>query len=219
MASNSKRVLIFGATGRIGQMLVTKCLEAGHQVTGVTRNPEAAMKKQPRIRWIKADALDPKTYEDALVGQDVVFGCTGSDGIKEKTVIFSQGYARIIEAMERKGVSRLIAITSSHDHPQAGCFFRRVVKPCILNNIYADIEVLETWLRDKYRGSVNFTILRPFEFKKGKGGKYVMVESYTAESTGWSYKSIDVDVADAMYEVFKQSLYSNKFVDVGNKRS
>ncbi|EKX38097.1 hypothetical protein GUITHDRAFT_77488, partial [Guillardia theta CCMP2712] len=164
MASSNQHVLVFGATGRIGQLVVNKCLEAGHQVTGVTRNPEAAMKKQPKIKWIKADALDPKTYEDALVGQDVVFGCTGSDGIKEKTVIFSQGYARIIEAMERKGVKRLIAITSCHDHPNAGWFFRRFVKPCILNNIYADIEVFETWLRKEYRGTVDFTILRPFEF-------------------------------------------------------
>ncbi|EKX50979.1 hypothetical protein GUITHDRAFT_103563 [Guillardia theta CCMP2712] len=40
-----------------------------------------------------------------------------------------------------------------------------------------DNEVFETWLRKEYRGTVDFTILRPFEFKKGKGGKYVMAES------------------------------------------
>lgn len=218
--SEAKKVFVFGATGRIGQLVANKCLDAGYVVTGLTRNIEKATQNFPKVKWVKGDALDSKTYENDLAGHDVVFGCTGSDGIKQKTVIFSQGYPRIMETMDKLGMKRLIVITSCHDHPKAGCCFRLFVAPCILNVIYEDIDIFESWLKTQYKGAVQYTIMRPFEFtKKGPPGKYAMAESYTAESTSWTFKTIEADLADAMVRVFQQDLYVNKLVDVGSKRS
>jgi hypothetical protein len=220
MSEVKKKVFVFGATGAIGRLVTKQCLNAGYIVTGLTRNIEKATQNFPEVQWIKGDALDSKTYETALAGHDVVFGCTGSDGIKQKTVIFSQGYLRIMEAMERCCIERLIVITSCHDHPNAGCCFRLFVAPCILNVIYEDIDVFESWLKTQYKGSVRYTVMRPFQFtKKGPHGKYMMAESYTAESAGWTYKTIEADLADAMVRVYQQDLFVNKFVDVGSKKN
>lgn len=67
-----------------------------------------------------------------------------------------------------------------------------------------------------YKGPVEYTNLRPFEFSNGKRKKYKMVETYTEASTGWTYETNLEDLSESMIEVFKKKLFINKGVDVGN---
>lgn len=45
-----------------------------------------------------------------------------------------------------------------------------------------------------------------------------MIENGTKESSGWSFKSIYADLADAMLVVYENNQFINKFVDIGNKK-
>jgi nucleoside-diphosphate-sugar epimerase len=61
------RVLVAGATGAIGQPLVRALLEGGHEVTGLTRRPEAAERlRAESAEAVVCDALDADSVRQAL---------------------------------------------------------------------------------------------------------------------------------------------------------
>ena len=53
------RIFIAGASGAVGQPLVRQLVEAGHEVTGMTRTPgKAALLRELGAEPVVADALD-----------------------------------------------------------------------------------------------------------------------------------------------------------------
>jgi nucleoside-diphosphate-sugar epimerase len=61
------RVFVAGATGVIGRRLVPLLVEAGHEVTGMTRSPErASALREQGAEGVVADALDAATVREAL---------------------------------------------------------------------------------------------------------------------------------------------------------
>jgi len=74
------KVLIFGATGFIGNDAALALIRAGHEVIGTTRSAESARKLEAaEITPKVCDPLDPSQYAD-LIGQvDVVIDTVGGD--------------------------------------------------------------------------------------------------------------------------------------------
>ena len=69
------RVFVAGATGAIGQPLVRRLIEAGHDVTGMTRTPEkTAWLRGAGADAVVCDALDAQAMKDAVraCGPEVV---------------------------------------------------------------------------------------------------------------------------------------------------
>ena len=48
------KIIVFGATGGTGKLIVTQALAKGHTVTAFARNPEG-MPADPHLRIIKGD--------------------------------------------------------------------------------------------------------------------------------------------------------------------
>src|SRR2546423_9057025 len=61
------RVFVAGATGAIGKQLVPRLVQAGHEVTGMTRSEsKQAMLAELGAEPVVADALDPDQVADAV---------------------------------------------------------------------------------------------------------------------------------------------------------
>jgi uncharacterized protein YbjT (DUF2867 family) len=56
------KVLIIGATGSTGRILLEKALEQGHQVTTLARNPSAVAPRDHRPRVLRGNVLDPEAW-------------------------------------------------------------------------------------------------------------------------------------------------------------
>ena len=69
----TQKVLIIGATGAAGKLLVERTLAAGHVVTALVRSPEKLGLSHDRLQVLQGDALDIVAVEQAVVGQDAVF--------------------------------------------------------------------------------------------------------------------------------------------------
>ena len=70
--SHSLRVLIYGATGKVGSQTVNEALNRGHRVTAVSRDPSRITQNHDRLSAVKSDVLDPESVATLVCGQDVV---------------------------------------------------------------------------------------------------------------------------------------------------
>ncbi len=72
------RVLVTGATGRLGRALVPALLDAGHDVLALSRS--AGRVTDPRAREVVGDVLAPQPWADALATSSCVVHLASSPG-------------------------------------------------------------------------------------------------------------------------------------------
>jgi nucleoside-diphosphate-sugar epimerase len=101
------KVTVFGATGKTGQHVVKRVLEAGHSVKAFARTPSKLEISHPDLERVRGDVLEPERVDKAVAGADAVISVLGP--VKnEPTYTISRGTEHILEAMRAHGVERLI---------------------------------------------------------------------------------------------------------------
>jgi putative NADH-flavin reductase len=156
------QLAIFGSTGPTGLALVSQALEAGHDVTAVARDPTAVDVTGARLKLVRADVLDPSSFDGALDGVDAVLSAIGAHG-RRATTVYSAGAANIRDAMHQAGVQRFVGITALPVAPRTdlGLVERRILVPLLwtfFGEMYADMTRMEQVLRES---DLDFTIMRP----------------------------------------------------------
>lgn len=66
------KIVLFGATGQVGQRIVAEALRRGHDVVGVVRDPSRAQSPDPRVALVEGDATDAASVAAAVRGTDAV---------------------------------------------------------------------------------------------------------------------------------------------------
>ena len=66
------RILVYGATGKVGTHVVDEALQRGHVVTAVSRDPSRIQKQHPNLTAVKGDLLDSDSITSLAAGQDVI---------------------------------------------------------------------------------------------------------------------------------------------------
>jgi hypothetical protein len=66
------KIIVFGATGNVGQRVVAEALSRGHEVVGVVRDPEAVKSPDKRIKLVKGDATNADSIAKIVRGADAV---------------------------------------------------------------------------------------------------------------------------------------------------
>ncbi|WP_257668073.1 NAD(P)-dependent oxidoreductase [Parapedobacter tibetensis] len=201
-----KKIIVFGVTGGTGRLVVKQALEAGHQVTGVVRNPDAFTLKHQQLTIIQGDVLQPNSFENAIREQDVVISCLGTQQ-REPTTIYSEGVGNIIKAMQKEDINRMICISAGAvTVPPKSSFIMKFVVKNILQRIfkyaYADMLKMEKlltetnlnwtvirspWLRNtrltgKYRTTINEPLRNPSKISRADLADYI-VNHLTDEKT------------------------------------
>ena len=70
--SNSFKVLIYGATGKVGSQAVNEALNRGHIVTAVSRDPSRITQIHDKLTAVQGDVLDSDSIASLVAGQNVV---------------------------------------------------------------------------------------------------------------------------------------------------
>ena len=73
------RVLITGGTGLIGSAVTDSLLAHGDEVVGLTRDPERARRKNPKVRWFAWQATTERPSPEALDQVDAVVNLIGEE--------------------------------------------------------------------------------------------------------------------------------------------
>lgn len=67
-----QKIIVFGASGRVGSRVVDEALNRGHVVTAVSRSPSAVGYQDGQAKAVQGDILDAMRVAELLAGQDVV---------------------------------------------------------------------------------------------------------------------------------------------------
>lgn len=106
------KLIVFGATGGVGQEFVKMAVEQGHEVTAFVRTPEK-LKMTSGVVVIQGDAFDAEAVAAAIKGQDAVVSCIGStEGPDKHTSIQKMG-KNIADGMKTAGVNRILYCASA----------------------------------------------------------------------------------------------------------
>jgi uncharacterized protein YbjT (DUF2867 family) len=100
-------LVVLGATGGTGRLVVEQALANGHTVTALVRSPERLALRNPNLHVIAGQATDPSAVSRALDGADALISTLGGNGS-----LISDSTRAIIDAAPKAGVSRVVVLSS-----------------------------------------------------------------------------------------------------------
>jgi uncharacterized protein YbjT (DUF2867 family) len=100
-------VLVLGATGRTGRLVVEQALAAGHTVTALVRSPEKLTTSHSKTRVVTGEATNASALSRALQGADAVISTLGGKGS-----VIADSTQAIVAAARAEGVGRVVLLSS-----------------------------------------------------------------------------------------------------------
>ncbi|MBE3087980.1 MAG: SDR family oxidoreductase, partial [Chloroflexi bacterium] len=113
-------ILVTGATGHIGNVLIRKLLEQGEKVRAlVWRGEEPTPIKDLDVEQVEGDVLDPASLESAMRGVESVYHLAGIISIMpgRNPLVWKvnvEGTRNVLDAARRAGIRRLVYTSSIH---------------------------------------------------------------------------------------------------------
>ena len=106
-------VTVFGATGKIGHLVVEQLLGAGHHVRALVRSPGKLTVEDDHLEVIVAELDDAPAIRKAVDGADAVISAFGPaiDPFLRSGPL-TEATRTIVAAMHESGVRRLIALAT-----------------------------------------------------------------------------------------------------------
>ena len=198
------KVVVFGASGKVGQKVVAELLGRGHDVRAFIYG-NSPFDDHPKLEVVSGDVKDLNSVEGAINGQDAAISALGSWGTKTKDIL-SEGMKNIIPAMESGGVTRVISLTGAdarYSADKVGVInkltrpFLKLFAPKILTDGEKHIELLAS-------SNLDWTVIRsPVMSEKG-GVNYKLANKPTLP-----WRTINRNsVVSALVDVLEQ----NKFI-------
>jgi len=138
------KVLVFGATGKTGGLLVGRALAKGHEVTVLVRDASKFTRKDVRV--LSGDATKPDDVLQAVRGQEAVIDAIGGTTPYKTTRLESTSVRNIIDAMQVEGVRRLIVISMmglGESRAQAPFWYKYLLMTTFLHGSTADKALME----------------------------------------------------------------------------
>lgn len=107
-----KNILILGATGHLGRVLLNVCLENKFNVTALVRDKNKLNIKNERLKIIEGQVTNINDLSKSLYNIDVVISTLGH-GFRTKYPIQENTMKILIPLMVEKNIKRLITITGA----------------------------------------------------------------------------------------------------------
>jgi len=162
------KVVIFGANGKTGLLLVEQALAKGYQVVAYVRRPESIMIENPKLKIVVGNLNEPLKMKDTISGADACISALGGGSLTKHSIEIINGIKNIISIMEITNVHRLIYLSSlganesRHLIPQP---LRFILLNFLLRVTLADHNTNEDNIR---KSKLQWTIVRPGGLTNGQ---------------------------------------------------
>jgi putative NADH-flavin reductase len=169
------KILVFGASGKVGRLVVKELLGRGHEVTAFVHSHD--LPEAPHLNSVHGDIYDRSSVGAAIANQEIIVSALSSWGSEDKNVL-STAMQMIVPAAEKAGIRRLVSLTG--DGAQAADDSVSVLKhlthplfnlvaPKILRDSEDHIEILT-------HSKLKWVVLRSPVMTNRPAGRYVLSE-------------------------------------------
>ena len=191
------KVLVLGAAGKTGSIVLDQALAAGHDVTAFVRDREEL--KVHGVRVVEGDTTDGQSIEKAVKGQDAVLDAVGG-GHKAflETDLETSTAHHVIQAMRLHRVRRLVVISmlgEGESTRNASFFYEHILLPTYLRGADKDKAAMEDEVR---QSNLDWVILRPAVLKDKPASGIIKI--YSAESGETAHSISRADLAAFMLQ-------------------
>ena len=202
------KVLIFGASGETGRLLVSTGLHQKHGITAFVRDPSKLKIRHENLNVCEGDVSNYKNVETALEGHDGVISALGASTPFWRDSTLVKGIENIVSAMQRQKVNRFIYqsfLGVKEFRSELGFMLDKIV-PLPLNSSIKDHETKEELI---VTSDLLWTIVRCAMLTNGPAtGKYREGEHLTA--TALMPMISRADVADFMINQLTDNKHNYK---------
>jgi uncharacterized protein YbjT (DUF2867 family) len=164
-------VLVAGASGKTGRLVLEAAVRSGFRVRGMARDPAKAKAEIPgRYEWVAGDVRDPVSLEPAMAGVDYVvcaIGATERSGPNGPEFVDYGGVKNLAESAKPAGVKQFVLVSSTGVGGGAGAYgwmLNTILMPGILEWKGKGEQALRA-------SGLPYTILRPGGLTNDRGGQ------------------------------------------------
>lgn len=157
------KVLVIGAAGKTGRLVVDRSLAAGHSVKALVHDTES-LEKTPfaeGVHLVQGDVHDAETVRQAVAHCDAVIDTLGGKTPWLKTDLESSAARAVLKAMSETGAKRLIAISvlgAGDSGPQSPFWYEHLFLPTFLHGALPDKNAMEAEVK---ASGVEWVLVRP----------------------------------------------------------
>jgi uncharacterized protein YbjT (DUF2867 family) len=198
-------LVVLGATGRTGRLVVEKALAAGHTVTALVRSPEKLTTGHPKLRVVAGEATETSAVSTALRGADAVISTLGG-----KPSLIADSTRAIVAAAGTTGVRRVVVLsTFAAERDRLGAA-TRLLTGIGMGAMLKDKSAGEEMLR---RSDLEWTIVYASLLSDDPASGSVVIVPEGAKR-GMSQKISRADVAAWMVEAAASAQYTRHAVGI-----
>jgi putative NADH-flavin reductase len=205
-------VLIIGAAGKTGKLVVQRAQAAGHKVTAFVHDPKSYTAPSPGVRVVGGDARDQASVGAAMAGQDAVIDTIGGKKPFLTSDLEQSAAKAIVGAMKQTGTRRLIVISAlgvGDSKEQSGFFYEHVFLPTFLRGSTKDKAAMEQAVE---KSGVDFVVVRPAILDDGGASGAVRV----FEGDEKAHKISRADVAQFVVDQLRSDRYVGEAVTIAS---
>lgn len=99
------KIVLFGATGHIGQAILSEALQRGNEVTAIVRDPARVTVQNPKLSVVSGDVGNPASYAAALQGADAAIASLSARKEKDTSSV-ARNAGILLDTLAKAGVKR-----------------------------------------------------------------------------------------------------------------
>ncbi|UOQ54772.1 NAD(P)-dependent oxidoreductase [Hymenobacter cellulosivorans] len=164
-----QRILLYGATGRTGGLILDYALAQGYAVTALVRNPQKLTRTSPHLTVVAGSPTDPDIVRRAMAGCQAVVSAlsalseTESFSVQKITPphTLATVMQHTVAAMRELGVKRIVTLSSigaGDSWPYAPWYMRLMIRLTNFRHVFADHAAQEELVR---QSGLEWVIARP----------------------------------------------------------
>jgi len=204
------KVLVFGANGKTGGLVVERALAQGHEVTVLVR--DATKFRKEGVRVLSGDATSAEDVLSAVQGQDALIDTIGGTTPYKATRLESGSARNMIRAMQVAGSRRLVVVSMmgiGESRSQAPFWYKYLLMTTFLRGSTEDKTLMEEAVRES---GLDYVIVRPpiLADTASEGGVQVL------ENGSIGHKVTRMDLANFLVDQLGSEEYLRRAVTVVN---
>lgn len=108
-----KNIIIFGASGRVGQKLIEYALADNFKVTAFVRDTTKIKVGHLNLNVVQGDVFNRDDVQSAIKGKDFVLSALSGRSSKPDYSVLSTGMNNIISGMEKFNIKRVMSVAGA----------------------------------------------------------------------------------------------------------